>query len=145
MDVEPVRSVPVRLRFGSRTRTLAINGLQPDPHLNRVADRTGQTMTLPEQGLVVSKMLGEILGVKPGDLVQVEVLEGRRPNLDIPVIALIDDTMGLQAYMRIDAVRAMMREGRVVSGAYLTLDPAARARFYRDVKVMPGGGRRRAP
>ena len=57
--------------------------------------------------------------------------------LDVPVAALIDDSMGLQAYMRIDAVRTMLREGRVISGAYLTLDPAARGRFYRDVKLMP--------
>ena len=137
MDVEPVRSVPVRLRAGPRTRTLAISGLEPDPHLNRVADRRGQTMTLPEQGLVLSKMLGEILAVKPGDLVQVEVLEGRRPTLDIPVTALLDDTMGLQAYMRIDVVRSMLHEGRVISGAYLTLDPAARDSFYRQVKLVP--------
>jgi putative ABC transport system permease protein len=137
MDMEAFRSVPVRLRFGHRSRTLAISGVEPAPHLNRIADRRGNTMVLPESGLVISKLLGEILGVQPGEAVEVEVLEGRRPTVDVPVAALLDDSLGLQAYMRIDAVRRMLDEGRVLSGAYLTIDPAARDHFYRDVKLMP--------
>ena len=39
MDIEPMRSVPVRLRAGHRSRTLAITGLPRTPHLNRVVDR----------------------------------------------------------------------------------------------------------
>ena len=137
LDVEPVRTVPVRLRFGPRTRTLAINGVIEEPHLNRVADRFGQTRIVPADGLVLSLLLGDILGVKPGDVLQVEVLEGRRPTVDVPVAALIDDSLGLQAYMRIDAVRRLLREGPVVSGAYLTVDPGRREDFYHEVKLMP--------
>jgi putative ABC transport system permease protein len=39
MDLEPMRNVPVRLRAGHRTRTLAITGLPASPQLNRVVDR----------------------------------------------------------------------------------------------------------
>ena len=53
------------------------------------------------------------------------------------VAALVDDSVGLQAYMRIDALRHLMREGAVVTGAALTLDPAQRAQFYREVKMIP--------
>ncbi len=137
MDVEPFRSVPVRIRSGHRTRTLAISGVPAVPRLNRIADRRDRTYVLPESGLVMSKMLGDILGAAPGDTVQVEVLEGRRPTFDLPVAALIDDALGLQAYLRIDGLRRLLREGPVVSGAYLTVDPAALDRFYRDVKLMP--------
>ena len=45
--------------------------------------------------------------------------------------------MGLQAYMQIGAVRRLMREGEVVSGAAVTLDPAAVDRFYTTVKAVP--------
>ena len=137
MDVEPFRVVPVRIRSGHRTRTLAISGVPASPRLNRVADRRDRSYVLPENGLVLSKMLGEILAAGPGDTVQVEVLEGRRPTFDLPVAALIDDVLGLQAYMRIERVRRLLREGPVVSGAYLTVDPGAVDRFYRDVKLMP--------
>ena len=73
----------------------------------------------------------------PGQSVQVEVLEGARPRRDIAVAGLVDDSMGLQAYMNINAVRRLMREGSVVSGAAVTLDPAAVASFYSSIKATP--------
>ena len=137
MDVEPMRILPVRLRAGNRSRTLAITGLPATPLLNRVVDREGHAVPLPPDGLVLSKMLGRILGVAPGELIRVEVLEGMRPVRDVPIAALVDDSMGLQAYMQIDAARRLMHEGNVVSGAALTLDPAAVGHFYTTVKGVP--------
>ena len=63
MDVEPVRSVPVRLRGGHRSRTLALTGLPETPRLNRVVNRSGRVTALPPEGLVLSAMLGRILDV----------------------------------------------------------------------------------
>jgi putative ABC transport system permease protein len=137
MDVEPVRSVPVRLRAGHRSRTLAITGLPETPRLNRIVSRNGQVMSLPADGLVLSTMLGRILDVSPGDLIQVEVLEGMRFVRQVPVVTLVDDSIGLQAYMRIDALRTMLHEGGVITGAAVTLDPGAIGRFYTSVKALP--------
>jgi putative ABC transport system permease protein len=137
LDVEPVRSVPVRLRAGTHSRTLAITGLTTEPHLMRVVDRTHGAMALPSDGLVVSQMLGQIMGVAVGDTLRVEVLEGRRPVRDLPVAGMVDDALGLQAYMRLEALHRMLREGDVVSGTALTIDQAERARFYAAVKTMP--------
>ena len=38
---------------------------------------------------------------------------------------LVDDTLGLQAYMRIDALARLLREDETLSGAAVTIDPAA--------------------
>jgi putative ABC transport system permease protein len=137
IGMEPMRSVPARLRASHRSRTLAITGLPPDPKLNRVIDRHTGPVSLPPQGLVLSRMLAEILDVVPGESLQVEVLEGSRPVRDVPVAALVDDAMGLQAYMHIDAVRRLMRESRVITGAAVTLDPATADRFKATVKTLP--------
>ena len=137
MDVEPVRSVPVRLRAGHRSRTLALTGLPEAPRLNRIVSRSGRVLALPADGLVFSTALGRILNVSPGDLVQVEVLEGKRFTRQVPVVTLVDDSVGLQAYMRIDALRGMLHEGPVITGAAVTLDPAAIGRFYAAVKALP--------
>jgi putative ABC transport system permease protein len=137
MDVEIMRTVPVRLRGPNSSRTVAITGLPESPHLNRVVDRDGRPELLPPDGLVLSKMLGEILAVVPGDVLRVEVLEGARPTRSIVVSTLVDDSLGLQAYMRLDAVHALLREGDTITGAAVTLDPAAVPRFYSDVKAMP--------
>ncbi|MGC4085110.1 MAG: FtsX-like permease family protein [Vicinamibacterales bacterium] len=137
MNVEPTRTVPVRLRSKGRTRTLAITGLPEHPALNRIVTRDGEVLSLPSDGLVLSKKLGEILDLAPGDLVQMSVLEGRRPVLDVPVRLLVDDSIGLQAYMRQDALHRLLGEGDTVSGAAVTVDPEQMPRFYAAIKTMP--------
>jgi putative ABC transport system permease protein len=137
MEMEPMRTVPARLRAGHRSRTLAITGLPADPQLNRVIDRRRGPVSLPPEGLVLSKLLAEILDIAPGQSLQVEVLEGNRPVREVPVASLVDDTMGLQAYMQIDALRRLMREDRVITAAAVTLDPASMDRFNATVKTIP--------
>lgn len=137
LEVEPLRAVPARLRAGHRSRTLTITGLVGQPRLNRVVDRGGGVHALPPSGLVMSQTLGEILGASAGDTVQIEVLEGHRPTIEVTVAGLVDDGLGLQAYMRIDALHRALKEGDSLSGAYLTVDDAHRDAFYRTVKLMP--------
>jgi putative ABC transport system permease protein len=137
VDVEPMRAISARLRVGHRTRNVAVLGLMPTPRLNLVTDRQGREYPLPLDGLVLSKLLGEILGVSPGGTVRIEVLEGRRPVWEQRVSALIDDSLGLQAYMSIDALRRLLREGPTVSGAFVTVDGRLLDNFYEKVKLMP--------
>ena len=137
MEIEATRTVQARLRAGTRSRTLGISGLPEDPRLIRIIDRTRGPIALPPQGLVLSQMLGDVLAVRPGDSLQIEVLEGRRPVREVPVVALVDDSLGLQAYMRIDALRRMLHEGETVTTIALTMDSAARDSFYEAVKATP--------
>jgi putative ABC transport system permease protein len=137
IDVEPARIVPARLRAGTRYRTLAITGLQPTPQLTRVIDRSRGAVELPPDGLLLSQMLADVLGVAVGDTLSVEVLEGRRPVRELTVAALVDDSLGLQAYMRLEPLRRLLHEGDAVSSVALTMDRAARDRFYSAIKTMP--------
>jgi putative ABC transport system permease protein len=137
MDIEPMRAVPVRLRSGHRTRTVALLGTSTSPRLNRIVDRDGRPRSLPDHGLVLSQILGDVLRVRPGDWLQVEVLEGARPVRALQVADLVDDSFGLQAYLPLDVVRRFMREGSTVSGAHVTVDSREMGAFYTAVKTMP--------
>src|SRR4029453_4170538 len=85
-------------------------------------------------GLLLSAKLGEILGVKPGDTVRIEVQEGRRPVLDTVISGTIPAFAGMGAYMDIDALRRLMREGVTVSGAHVVVDGARWVDFLAKVK-----------
>ena len=80
IEVEPVRIVPVVLRNGLKSHRGAINGLIPSPRLNRAVDSKMATIHLEGGGIVLARALADILDVKPGDLLTVEVREGRRPS-----------------------------------------------------------------
>ena len=137
LNAEPVRVVPARLRFGHRERRLAVTGLPASPSLARVVDRSGRVATLPPEGLVVSQTLADILGLRRGDQVVLEVLEGARPRLTAQVTDLVDEYFGIPVYMEIEALRRLLHEGGTVSGAYLQVDDAALPAIHRRLKATP--------
>jgi putative ABC transport system permease protein len=137
IDVEPFRSVPVRLSFGHRSRQTAILGVADDARLDRVVDGSGRTVALPPEGLMVSSTLADVLGARPGDAIMVEVLEGTRPVRQIPLVRVVDEFLGTNAYMNLDVLRRLMHEGTTMSGAYLSVDSAAGRALYQRLKSTP--------
>jgi putative ABC transport system permease protein len=85
----------------------------------------------------MSKQLGEILGTRVGDVVQVQALEGQRKMREVPIRGFLEDFAGVAAYMDIDALRQLMHEGETVSGAYLSVDQKHWSDFMREVKDTP--------
>ncbi len=136
-EVEPFRSVPVKLRHEQRERRTSIMGLESDSSLYRLLDANERLVTLPPAGLVLSKTLARLLEVSVGQTVVVQVMEGRRPLRDIPVVGIIDEYSGTNAYMHIHALQRLMREQDAVSGAFITADAAHINRLYTLLKTAP--------
>jgi putative ABC transport system permease protein len=134
---EPIRSVAARLKYGHRQRKLAITGIPAGADLNRLLNGNDQPIVLPAEGMVMSEKLAEVLGVRVGDELRVEVLEGNRPFVDVPVRGLVTDYAGVAAYMDIGALRRMLKEGDTVNGAYMAIDHARWDDFMRELKDTP--------
>ncbi|WP_193212160.1 ABC transporter permease [Luteolibacter marinus] len=134
---EPIRSVPARLGYAHHERRLSITGIAPGSNLNRLLDDKGNPIILPEEGLLMSEKLAEILGAGIGDEIRVEVMEGRRPVLAIPIRGLVTDFAGVAAYMDIRALRRLMHEDDTINGAFLLIDHNRWDEFMRDVKDTP--------
>ncbi len=135
---EGFRSVPCRMRSGHRSYLLGLTGMPARPQLTRMVKADAAVMDPPiSDGVIVSKKLGEILNVQPGDTVEVEVLEGRRPHFTTRIEAFIEDYIGLAAYMNIGAVNRLMREGATVSGAHLQIDSNQADSLYRKLREVP--------
>jgi putative ABC transport system permease protein len=145
--VEPQRSVAVRIQSGHRERYLAITGVPQTPRFKRIVDRDGQPVRLPPAGMVMSLMLAKALGVSAGDTVTIDVLEGNRPTREVEVTGLVDDILGLSAYMDETALHRMMHEDDVASSALLMIDAAQTERLAAALKATPsvaGAGFKRA-
>jgi putative ABC transport system permease protein len=136
--VEGFRDVPAILRFGNHHYRGAIFGIEPEGRLHRSLDRRLQPVHVPAGGVVLTDHLASnILHVKPGDILTVEVLEGSRRTVSIPVLGITRQYLGVSAYMQQDSLNALLREGNVVSGAYLALDPGAEQGVYAKLHGRP--------
>ena len=134
---EPYRAVPVRLRNGWRTYRTVIQGYEPGGRLYRTLDANLEVADAPPEGLVLTDYLADLLGLRIGDTVSAEILEGARPTREIPLVGVASQFLGVSGYMHIDALNRLMREGRALSGAYLAVDSAYEQELYRELEDMP--------
>ncbi|WP_281954410.1 ABC transporter permease [Pseudophaeobacter arcticus] len=134
---EPVRHVPVVLRNGVHSYRSAITGMPQDPVLNRALDEKTAAIDMPKSGVVLSSVLAEILHIKAGEMLTIEVREGRQPVLQIPVASVAQALLGAPAYMDLTALNQVLREPRRVTGAYLTIDAARADAIYETLQDMP--------
>jgi putative ABC transport system permease protein len=134
---EPFRSVAVRLRFEHRTHKIGMMGLEPAGELRHLVDRHLNPISLPLDGILLTNKLADLLQIKPGQLLTVEVLEGARPIRTVPVAGLVDELIGLSAYMDIQALNRLMQEGSTISGAFLSVDNRFLEPLYTQLKHTP--------
>ena len=92
---------------------------------------------LPPDGLLLNSQLAEILGVREGDFVTVDLLEGERLSRQVIVASLADEPVGLGAYMEVGALHRLMKEGPLFSGAFLKVDPLYAPALYSSLKRTP--------
>ena len=135
--VEVFRAVPVKLKFEHRSYRTAIQAVEPGPDLFRLLDSDLMPIEVPPSGIVLTDYLAKILGVRPGDRLRVEVLEGSRPVVEVPVQALVRQYLGVSGYMRLDALNRLLGEGSAISGLYVAADSRYQNEIYRKLKGMP--------
>jgi len=137
VSVEPFRYAFARIRFGNRSRQIAIQGMDEGGTLSRVLNAQTEQIPLPPHGLIASAKLAEVLGARVGDELVVEVLEGKRPVRTVPLVAMAQDFAGVAAYMEMRALNLLLGEGDVITGAGVTVEHARRSEFYRALKEVP--------
>lgn len=137
VNTEPYRSVAVRMHFRNRSRRLAITGFPPRHDLTLIRNKAGISIPLPDEGVVLTDKLAEVMGIQVGDVVTLEVLEGSRPRREVPVVELAHEYLGTSAYMSLAAVNRLLREGNNVSGVYIQMDDAQTKSLYHEIKNTP--------
>ncbi len=140
LRAEPYRATPVRLRSGPISRRTAIVAKVPDARLSRALDAKARPVEIPPSGIVLSSKLAHILGVEPGDTIDVEILEGRRRLAQVRVSAVVESYFGIVTFMHPAALDRLIGEGPRISGAYVDLDSGRARDFFDAVKASPAIG-----
>ncbi|MBI1425038.1 MAG: FtsX-like permease family protein [Gammaproteobacteria bacterium] len=135
--VEGFRSVPAKLHFEHHTYRTAINGIEPDGSLMRLLDTRLKRIDLPPQGVILTDYLAEVLHIKPGDLLTINVLEGSRPTVQVPVVGIARQYMGMNVYMQRSELNRLLNESYAISGAYLRVDMRYLRAVYSKLRDMP--------
>jgi putative ABC transport system permease protein len=137
---EGMRSVPVRFVHGPRHRDAVINGFPHTSTLRHVLDQAGHTAEIPPHGLLLTKMLGEVLKLELGDRVEVETRIGARRRVWVEVVGFTDEPFGMQGHMATHALHQLLGEERAVDAGLLRVDPEATSAVYQRLRRLPWVG-----
>ncbi|QFI68538.1 ABC transporter permease [Sinorhizobium alkalisoli] len=137
LAVEPYRQVPIRVRKGSRERRTLLSGRPAGADLSRIIDVDLRTVSLPEAGVAISAYLGRLLDARVGDIVEVDLLDGRRRTIQLTVAALVEDYFGIAAMMDAQALSRLLREAPTVNGVHLSVDDGKLDLLYEAIKRIP--------
>jgi putative ABC transport system permease protein len=137
---EPFRAVAVELSNGHRARRVSLLGLRRGADLRRVVALDRRAVAVPDEGVLLTSRLAELLGTAPGRRIRVRVLEGERRERELAVAAVVDEPMGLNAYMDDRALARLLGEQGAISGAFLEVDPREEPALFRELKATPAVG-----
>jgi putative ABC transport system permease protein len=134
---EGLRTIPIRVRHGHRSRDSVLMGISDGTTLRRLVERGGREVRVPEDGILVTSALGDILDLRVGDRPELELLDGRRLTVRATVAGFVDESVGLQIYGRSTVASALERDLGAVSSVLLQIDPAQRAAVEERLRRSP--------
>jgi len=136
--VETYRMTAARLKSMQHEEEIAVQGLEPQGRMRRIINGAGNEVPIPDSGIVISALLAKRLDVAPGDMLNVEWLEGKRLESRIPVSGIVEDFIGVSAYMSKRSLKQTSGDSWVVSGAFLKVDESRRDALFAHLKQVPG-------
>jgi putative ABC transport system permease protein len=135
--VEGTRSVSARLVHGQYDWRGSVQGRSTDPQLQRIVDIGHRSFAPPQDGLLLTDRLAERLHIRVGQLLRVELLEGRRQVLELPVTGTVQEMMGMGAYIERRSLNRLLQEGDLVNVASLLVEPGRETELLERLKSLP--------
>lgn len=138
LAAEAVRIVSADLQVGAVVHRGSLTGLTSNAQLQPIFDeRRDAAIPIPAEGLVLATRLAEKLHVGVGDRVWVKVREGRRPEVQLPVVDLFETHLGLPAYIHINALNRLLGERPSAEYVNLLVDSLQEGALFETLKVLP--------
>lgn len=135
--VEGSRTAPARLVHGPYHWRGSVQGRSADPQLQRIVDVERQKYAPPQDGLLLTDRLAERLRIKPGQIVRVELMEGRREVLELPVTGTVAEMMGMGAYIERRSLNRLLHEGDNVNMLAISVLPGHEPELLEQLKSLP--------
>ena len=135
---EPQLGIACDLSNGPLRKRVGLTGLARGNRLYTPLDAAGRPVIVPDEGLVLTAKLAEILGVGHGDRVRLRPLIGQRQEVEAVVVGTVDSYMGLSGYADIAYLSRLLGESWVANSALgSSYAGASEAPFYRALRERP--------
>ena len=136
-EAEGIRSTAVRMRSGHRWRDTVLMGISNEARLRQLFDLDFRHVPIPDEGVLLTSVLAEILDVEEGDTIEIELKEGDRGDRQLIVAGLIEEGFGLQGYLSKQNLHRLLRESPRFSSALLRIDAPMESEVQSRLNDIP--------
>jgi putative ABC transport system permease protein len=135
--VEGYRALAVRIHYGRWEKETALLGWPARSELRQRLNKDLDQEPLPVHGIFVSRYFQTQWGLKAGDRIDVDILEGAYPRRSLTVAGFSDDLMGITVHMRIEEVWELLDEDPGYNMISLKVDPHWLSSLYVKLNQYP--------
>lgn len=121
-EMEGRLEAPFTLTNGHREASAVIIGLDPNSRFIHLKDPGSLPQKVPAEGILLSQNMAQVLDVKTGDWVEIQHYLPGRENEMVQVAGQVKQTLGMNGYMDLDYMGALLFEKGLVNGVYLDSD-----------------------
>ncbi|MGD8192310.1 ABC transporter permease [Brevibacillus ginsengisoli] len=118
--VEGLLEAPVEISHNWHKKEMLITGIEQDSHLFTLYDEQGERLALPGHGIILSSKLAEELGARVGSLLQLKSVWANQEEYTLNVSAIVPESLGVGAYMDINALERQLGQGKMVTSVVLS-------------------------
>ncbi|NLP43099.1 MAG: ABC transporter permease [Peptococcaceae bacterium] len=143
-SAEALAEIPVTINHLGQEKSVNLIGIKAGSNLYNILDNNGSKMELPAEGaILISDRLAKELQAVPGTLLAVEspFFVDPKQAKSLAVAGIIPQSMGLNAYMEIEALHKVAGQGSFATSVMLSIEeqyiPRLKAK-YNDSKVISG-------
>lgn len=123
--IEPILEIPVKISFNDKNENDMIVGIIPGSKLKIPADKNGNSLSIPEEGILLSEKTAKKINAQIGDIVKVEVLlsQSKPQNKELKVVGINHQLMGGNSFTSLKQANQLLNENYTVNGAMLKVEP----------------------
>jgi putative ABC transport system permease protein len=112
-------------------------GISNDARLRQLFSLDFKHVPIPDEGVLLTSVLADILDVKAGDVIEIELKEGDRGDRELTVAGSIEEGFGLQGYMSKRNLHRLLREAPRFSSALVRIDAPMESEVQSRLNDIP--------
>lgn len=122
--VETMAEVPVTLKNSWHEKGVVLLGLESDSNLYNIVESSGKSVPAPENGILISQRLADLLEADVGTSLSVESPLFNKPDerKSLQVVGVITQNLGMNAYMEISALQTFLGQGPLATSLILSIE-----------------------
>jgi len=121
-DIEGKLEIPFELVHGWREKTVTVIGLNKDTVFYNFRDVNDERTYVPDKGIALTVGLARYLGVGKGDFIKMKTYLPGREDLKVEVREIIQQSLGLNAYMEIGFMQEHLADKELITGAMINTE-----------------------